>query len=274
MGNNSSVPTQFVIKDSTDGPLVASNNFTISSQYHSSSDLHRISSERRRSKTLSGEYNTMSFAVKTKRSSRKAQRRLKSVSIVEKQHTTSITFNKDEFFAAVIRGDIEQVCTMLDDGIDVNITDRNYLTALHYAAMHARPDMIDLLIQYGADVNACDMKGGFSPIHWVTINSHLTSISEQQRLEQCLISLVRGGCNVNAKDFNQATPLHFAARTDNRAVVDTLMRLDANPNDTDVLGRTCAAVAKSPETKILIIKLADLRARAYYHVLEIPHATI
>ena len=175
---------------------------------------------------------------------------------------------REELFAAVIRGDKESVGRLLDNGlVDVNAVDSNHLTALHYAAMHARPNLITLLIRHGADVDAYDTKGGFTPIHWVVINSN-PGMSDEERVDECLVELVKGGCNVNSKDFNQATPLHFAARTDNKAIVDSLMRLGADPNDTDILGRTCASVAKSSETKILIIKLADLRARAIYHVLD------
>ena len=263
MGNQSSSTTDSVLKriqDSTDGPsqLTRSTNLY---RRNSAQRIHR----RRRSQTLSGE-----FAMSRKLSSWKNnQRRQKTEQWLAMEKEKRTTEGKQELFAAVIRGDEEAVCNLLTHGVDVNATDGNYLTALHYAAMHARPNMIELLIQYGANVDAYDMKGGFSPLHWVVINSH-PGMSDEQRVDESLLALVKGGCNVNSKDFNQATPLHFAARTDNKPAVDALMRLGANPNEVDVLGRTCAAVAKSSETKILIIKLADLRARAFYHVLEIP----
>ena len=176
---------------------------------------------------------------------------------------------KEQLFTAAVNGDVETALRVLAGGIDVNTTDENYLTPLHYAAMHAKPQVIEALIDHGAHVDATDIKGGFTPMHWVVINAQ-PGLAETGKIEECLIALARGGCNVNCKDYNQATPLHFAARTNNRAVVDVLMRLEADPNETDVSGRTCAAVAKSEETKVLIIKLADLRARATYHVLEIP----
>lgn len=258
MGNNNSVTTQSVLRK----PQVnQTSKLTRSIHYSSTSNLHhRVS--RRRSRSLSGDF-TMSF---TSKRSKTDQRRLKSSQIAAELAEKQLT---EELLAAVIRGDEETTCKLLDQGTNVNSSDGNHLTALHYAAMHAKPTMIDILLNYGADANAYDMKGGFTPLHWVVINSR-PGMSEEQRVDECLVALVKGGAKVDSKDFNQATPLHFAARTDNKAVVDALMRLGANPNEVDVLGRTCAAVAKSPETKILIIKLADLRARAYYHVLELP----
>ena len=280
MGNNSSVTTQAeaVLKKVEDSPdyeepqPLRKKPFT-----SSSSDLHRIQHSkvtRRRSRSLSGDRRGASANSSATRSNRRLKNKNKAMKITRQQWLAKerrTAERKEELFAAVIRGDEETVIRLLENRlVDVNTTDSNHLTALHYAAMHARPNLISLLIHHGADVDAYDTKGGFAPIHWVVINSR-PGMSEEERVDECLVELVKGGCNVNSKDFNQATPLHFAARTDNKAVVDSLMRLGADPNDTDMLGRTCASVAKSAETKILIIKLADLRARAVYHVLEIPN---
>lgn len=201
---------------------------------------------------------------------RSSQRRHKMAQWDALEKEKRIAEQRDRLFSAITAGDEATVLQMVTRGVvDVNSSDENHLTALHYAAMYSRPGMITLLIENGADPNAYDMKGGFTPVHWIVINSN-PGMSDVTRTGECLEALVKGGCDINSKDFNQATPLHFAARKDDKFVVDALMRLGANPNDVDVLGRTCASVAKSEETKILIIKLADLRARAIYHVLEIP----
>lgn len=198
------------------------------------------------------------------------QRKQKMAQIEAMEKEKRISENRERFFTAVISGNQNTVVHMLERQIvDVNSSDENHLTALHHAAMHLKPEIITVLIQHGADPNAYDMKGGFTPVHWVVINSN-PEMSDINRIEECLESLARGGCNINSRDFNQATPLHFAARKDDKMVVDALMKLGADPNSVDVLGRSCASVAKSEETKILIIKLANLRARAIYHVLEIP----
>ena len=229
------------------------------SQYH---HTHRLS------KSLSTEH-LMSCSVKRIPVWKNSQKRHKAAQWLAMEKEKRDTEDREQLFSAAVRGDEEILLRLLICGVNINTTDENHLTALHYAAMHARPQIIEMLVDHGAKVNAYDMKGGFTPLHWVVINSQ-PGMSDDQRVEECLIALVRGGCNINAKDFNQATPLHFAARMDNKLVVDSLMRLGADPNEMDVLGRTCTAVAKSEGTKILIIKLADLRARAYYHVLEVP----
>ena len=202
---------------------------------------------------------------------RGCRKRTEAARWLAKERENRLENEKDQFLSAAAAGDMDTVVRLVSMGVNVDTADENHLTALHYAAMNARTKVLEFLIDSGADVNATDTKGGFSPLHWAVINDQ-PFLFHEERVDACIEALVRGGGKINAKDFNQATPLHFAARMDNHALVDTLMRLGADPNETDVLGRTCARLAKSPSTKILILKLIDLKMKAFYHVLEIPAA--
>jgi len=73
--------------------------------------------------------------------------------------------------AACARGDLKKVENLVDSGVDVNSADASQMTALHYAAMHARDEVIKLLLSWGAEANATDLKGGFTAMHWVVINA-------------------------------------------------------------------------------------------------------
>ena len=73
--------------------------------------------------------------------------------------------------AACARGDLNEVEKLVDSGVDVNSSDQNRMTALHYAAMHTRDDVIKSLISRGAEVDTADLKEGFSAIHCVIINA-------------------------------------------------------------------------------------------------------
>ncbi len=173
-----------------------------------------------------------------------------------------------ELFAAAERGDVERVEALLDGGLDVNIVDANQMTPLHHAAMHAREKVIQALVDRGADVNATDMKGGFTPLHWVVINAD-PLLGSIDHVDESIVALSRGGCNVDSTDFNLASPLHYAAQKDLRVCVDTLMRLGADPLHVDITGRNCIRVAKSEETRDLIQKLRRMKDNVIYHVLEI-----
>ena len=159
--------------------------------------------------------------------------------------------------AACARGDLNKVEKMVDSGVDVNSSDQNQMTALHYAAMHTRDDVIKSLISRGAEVNTSDLKGGFSAIHWAVINA-IPKYSSTDHLEGCLTALSEAGCRVNATDFNYATPLHIAAQKGNRDAIQVLLRLRADPNRVDVSGRNAFDVAKNEQIKIYMKTLVDM----------------
>lgn len=216
---------------------------------------------------------TTSMTLAHKPVHRKTIRRVKPVQVLAIEQELKRTDEREQLFSAAARGDVETVANLLTQGVDVHSCDSNHLTALHYAAMHARPNVIDVLLEHGANVDAYDTKGGFTPLHWTVIKSQ-SYTADAERVDATILALARGGCDLNCGDFNNATPLHFAARTDNKLVVETLMRLGADPNLKDIQGWSAAKVARSPETKILIIKLADKKARAVYHVLQIPEISV
>ena len=182
---------------------------------------------------------------------------------------------KIALLAACARGDLNVVEKLVDSGVDVNSSDQNHMTALHYAAMHTRDDVIKSLISRGAEVDTADLKRGFSAIHWVVINASQKS-SSIFHLESSLTALTKAACCVNATDFNHATPLHMAAQKGNRDAVQVLLRLGADPNKVDITGRDCFEVAKNELVKTFIKTLNDCRleSKHIYHVLEPPLPSI
>ena len=197
--------------------------------------------------------------------------RMKASHLTSLEQELSEAEDRRKLFQAAAKGDVEAVQLLVDSGVDANITDENQMTALHHAAMHARDGVIKALIERGADLNATDLKGGFSPLHWVVINAD-PQMGSTDHVDESIVALARGGCNMNCTDFNFATPLHIAAQKDNRVCIDTLIRLGADPDLVDITGRNCIKVARSAETKELIQKLHHMKEEAVYHVLEIPVA--
>ena len=176
--------------------------------------------------------------------------------------------------AACARGDLKKVEKLVDCGVDVNSADQNQMTALHYAAMHAREEVIKSLISRGAEVNTADLKGGFTAMHWIVINAE-PQYGSTDHLEKSLTALARAGCRVNATDFNFATPLHIASQKGNKGCVQALMRLGADPMKVDITGRSCFEVAKDDQTRALLKRLHEKYAtkpkeNPVYRVLEIP----
>jgi ankyrin repeat protein len=83
---------------------------------------------------------------------------------------------------AVKNGNIDEVQWQLDAGVDVNEESSKGLTPLHYAASAGHNDIVELLIERGANVNATDSGKGATPLdyaHWrdheeviETLNAH------------------------------------------------------------------------------------------------------
>ena len=188
-----------------------------------------------------------------------------------------------QLLAACARGDLKTVEKLVDSGVDVNSADSNQMTALHYAAMHARDSVIKSLISRGVEVKTADLKGGFTAMHWVVINSE-PQYGATNHQDKSLTALAKAGCRVNATDFNFATPLHIASQKGNKGCVQTLMRLGADPEKVDITGRDCFDVAKCDQMKALLRRLhekysskcshcddvKDVKDKHIYRVLEVP----
>jgi len=95
------------------------------------------------------------------------------------------------------------------------------MSLLHMAADNSGNDKVtEVLISMGADVNAKDNKGGFSPLHIAAMEGN-TKIAE---------ILISHGANVNAKENNDFTPLHMAAMKENVEIAKALISHGANVN--------------------------------------------
>jgi len=97
--------------------------------------------------------------------------------------------------------------------INVNIGGPNYTnpkggTPLHLAAEHAgNAKVIKVLVSMGANVNATEYSGGFTPLHIATIYGRVDAVE----------ALISYGADVNAREVNGFTPLHMAAVSKNTA---------------------------------------------------------
>ena len=173
------------------------------------------------------------------------------------KHKSSKTIREEEVFLAAARvGDVAVMRELVKAGTDINAFDQNKQTALHYAAINFRLEAIQLLIAKGANCNITDLKGGFTPLHWVVINADPEVASNL--VEQCLITIASAAdCKVNCGDFNLSTPLHIAAQRGHRQCCRLLIQLGADCQFRDIMGRTALNIAHSEETRQAIIRAAQ-----------------
>ena len=66
---------------------------------------------------------------------------------------------RSELHYASNDGDFNKVKSLIDDGIDVNLKDKEGWTPLHFAAQSQNASIVLLLIEAGAEIDECDSNG-------------------------------------------------------------------------------------------------------------------
>jgi ankyrin repeat protein len=193
---------------------------------------------------------------------------------------------------AARKGDANKIKALLQqDPKLLNDKDKNGDTPLHIAALHGQVAAAQALLDAGADVNAKNNYGPFTPGDlWDKVlasNSHqdpvgvLTVHGEDTRYmqngytplhlavfsvkhKQIVEMLVNKGADINAQPASGATPLFFAVLRDQKDDVQFLLDHGANLNLPDAYGDTCLDMALRLQfmsiIPILLDKGADVNA--------------
>ena len=151
--------------------------------------------------------------------------------------------------------DREAVRSLLKQGANVNATQADGTTALHWSSYRDDLESADLLIRSGANVNTRNDLGA-TPL-WAAC---------QNGSESMVRRLLSAGANPNAALLLGETPVMVAARSGNLAVVELLAAKGANVNARAARGQTAlmwAVAQKHPEVvKVLLANGADIHARS------------
>ncbi|XP_078251401.1 uncharacterized protein LOC144590911 [Rhinoraja longicauda] len=106
-----------------------------------------------------------------------------------------------ELFEGCRSGDVARVKRLLKaDNVNARDTAGRRSTPLHFAAGFGRKDVVDFLLQNGANVHARD-DGGLIPLHNACSFGHAEVVN----------MLLSHGADANARDNWDYTPLHEAA---------------------------------------------------------------
>jgi uncharacterized protein len=166
---------------------------------------------------------------------------------------------------AVRTGDTEALRALLQKKADVNATEGDGSTALHWASYRDDVESARLLLGAGAKVNAANDLGA-TPL-WAAC---------QNGSEAMVRLLLDAGANPNAALLLGETPLMVAARAGKTAVAELLIAKDANINAHAARGQTAlmwAVAQKHPDVvKVLLAHGADFRARSdeWSEVMALP----
>ncbi|XP_009867250.1 PREDICTED: ankyrin repeat and SOCS box protein 10 [Apaloderma vittatum] len=131
---------------------------------------------------------------------------------------------------------IECVQQLLQHGACVNSrTEEEEDTALHVAARHGLADHVQLLLRYGAELEA-ENEEGQTPLNVACAQPHQPW--DRDRYFQVCQLLVERGASINAADRDRQHPLHLACKNANVQVAELLLAQGANVNVMNYSGNT------------------------------------
>ncbi|KAK3593767.1 hypothetical protein CHS0354_014305 [Potamilus streckersoni] len=141
----------------------------------------------------------------------------------------------DQLFDFIETDATEKTIAILEERVDFSVI-KNGNSALHYATRERHLEIVELLINKGADPNI-DNQEGNTALH-IAVKFHPMHLIER------LITLKM---NVNHTNGKGETPLHTAALHNRREAVEALLMNGANPALKDKSGKTPEEYAKDPD---------------------------
>ncbi|KAL8949600.1 MAG: hypothetical protein Q9222_004299 [Ikaeria aurantiellina] len=129
--------------------------------------------------------------------------------------------------AATPDASLETVGCLLANGAYVDRSDLMGRTAVQWAVIHHDQDLLGLLLDYHADMDA------------VTKDHETPLVQAARKNDRAIVrQLVERGAFVNSNDSGGRTAVHWAAEHENTDMLETLVRFDASVDDIDERGFT------------------------------------
>ncbi|ODM89562.1 Ankyrin-3 [Orchesella cincta] len=121
---------------------------------------------------------------------------------------------------AARHGHAAMIAKLLEKGEKVDSVTNDNFTALHIAVEAVRPNVVETLLGYGAEVHIKGGKDQETPLH---IGARVLGG------EKCALMLLKSGANPNITMENGETPLHVAARHGRLKIIRLMLEDGANP---------------------------------------------
>ncbi|TRY90935.1 hypothetical protein DNTS_022174 [Danionella cerebrum] len=177
-----------------------------------------------------------------------------TLSFEKENAMNSSELQKKKLCEAIRTKDIAKLMKILQPQ-DVDLLLEGGCNLLHYAVSLANEEAIKFLLLSNCNPNLPNAVGA-TPLH-IAAEKRLKGVSE--------ILLSRKTTNVNAKDEDQYTPLHFAAQNGDEALTRFLIDRSANINETDAQGRTPTQIAchhgQENVVRVLLSRGADVQVK-------------
>ncbi|CAG5909378.1 unnamed protein product [Menidia menidia] len=134
---------------------------------------------------------------------------------------------------------LSAVQILVSYGADVDAVDSSGMTPLHMAAGMLQRDIIASLVRQGADINVAVQNSGNTPLHLaaVAIATKMSKTTDDDI--GCVSDLLELGAKPDVANAAGMTPLHAACAMGSRQLADVLLRHGADVNKPSEAGETC-----------------------------------
>lgn len=125
--------------------------------------------------------------------------------------------DNSRLLAAAESGLTDVVKELLEEGVDVNIRDKNGFTPLILAAERGFAATVQVLLDNNAEINTKEYLFGRTALMWAVKNGHYETVK----------SLLKKHADVNIEDRNDLTALKFATMEGHPGIVKLLQQAGA-----------------------------------------------
>jgi uncharacterized protein len=146
---------------------------------------------------------------------------------------------------AAMRGDKDTLRTLLKQGADVNQSQGDGMTALHWAATSGNMEIVEMLLYAGANVRATTRLGGYTPLH----------VASQAGGAAVIDALAKAGADVDAATSTGATPLMLAATSGSTDTVQRLLDRGAKIDAVDKANEETALMFAAALDRAEVVRL-------------------
>jgi ankyrin repeat protein len=155
----------------------------------------------------------------------------------------------EAFFLAVIAGNEVEMKELVKRGANVNQADTKGNTPLYEAAKEGKKDIVELLLNVGADVNKANREDATLPLHWAVAYAHAH--------KDIVKLLLKAGADINAQSRFGYTALYVAVLNGHKDIIELLLNANADINKAIDNGSTPLHAAVEKGNKNLVKLLLD-----------------